>query len=136
MAGIRAGRPGAWHLRGLRVPLQIGAARLGAMGVYREAPGSLSDEDLAQALTFAEVTTADLLDSLPSQGGTERVMQDAVDNRYEVFQAQGMVTVQLGVTLVEAMARMRAHAFAHDLLLGDLADDILAGRVVLQPDEP
>jgi hypothetical protein len=106
------------------------------MGVYREMVGGLSDDELGQALTFAEVATVDLLDSLPVPGGPNRVVQDAVDNRYQVFQAQGMVTVQLGVRLVEAMARMRAYAFAHDLLLGDLADDILAGRVVLEPDEP
>lgn len=117
-------------------PLQIGAARLGAMGVYREVVGGLSDDHLAHALTFAEVATGDLLDSLPAPGEPNRVVQDAVDNRYEVFQAQGMVTVQLGVTLVEAMARMRAHAYAQDRLLGDLAQDILAGRVVLEPDQP
>ncbi|GAA4729260.1 GAF domain-containing protein [Nocardioides endophyticus] len=117
-------------------PLQIGAARLGAMGVYREVVGGLSDEHLAQALTFAEVATVELLDSLPAPGGPHRVVQDAVDNRYEVYQAQGMLTVQLGVGLVEAMARMRAYAYAQDRLLGDLARDILAGRVVLEPDEP
>jgi hypothetical protein len=45
-----------------------------------------------------------------------------------------MVMVQLGVTLPEALARMRAHAFAADRQLSDLAADILAGRARLFSD--
>lgn len=33
---------------------------------------------------------------------------EAVEARAELFQAQGMVTVQIGGTIGEAMARMRA----------------------------
>jgi hypothetical protein len=39
-----------------------------------------------------------------------------------------MVMVDLGITLQEALARMRAQAYASDQDLADLAADILAGR--------
>ena len=42
-----------------------------------------------------------------------------------------MVMVQLGVSLSEALARLRAHAFASDQDLADLAADVLAERVHL-----
>ena len=38
-----------------------------------------------------------------------------------LYQAQGMVMVQLGVDLAEAMARLRAHAYAVDRRLADVA---------------
>lgn len=46
-------------------------------GVYREVVGRMSDDHLAHALTFAEVATVDLLDSLPAPGWPSRVVQDA-----------------------------------------------------------
>ena len=117
-------------------PLQVGAAQLGAMDVYRDRAGGLSDEALAQALTFAEVATATLLDAQPEPGKPQTILRDAVDNRYEVFQAQGMVMVQLGVSLAEAMVRIRAHAFAQDRRLSEVSGDIVAGILVLEPDDP
>jgi hypothetical protein len=117
-------------------PLQVGGARMGAMDVYRDRVGGLSSGALVQALTFAEVATSDLLGSQREPGGRDEVLRDAVDNRYQVYQAQGMVTVQLGVDLAEAMVRIRAYAYAENRRLGDVADDIVAGRLVLEADEP
>jgi AmiR/NasT family two-component response regulator len=56
--------------------------------------------------------------------------------RFEVHQAQGMLTVQLGVDLEEAMIRLRAHAFAHGRSLGLVARDVLAGILVIERDQP
>jgi hypothetical protein len=39
-----------------------------------------------------------------------------------------MVMVQLGVSLAEAMVRMRAHAYAENRQLHDVAADIVARR--------
>lgn len=116
-------------------PLQIGAARMGAMDVYRDTVGGLPGETLDQALTFAELATTALLDS-QRDSAEPQVLRDAVDNRYQVFQAQGMVMVQLGVSLAEAMVRIRAHAYAQERRITDIADDILAGKLILEPDEP
>ena len=58
----------------------------------------------------------------------------ALANSFELYQAQGMVAVQLGVGLDEAMMRIRAHAYAHHRSLSDVADDIVAGRVALEAD--
>jgi GAF domain-containing protein len=117
-------------------PLQVGAARMGAMDVYRCEVGGLSEEELAQALTFAEIATSDLLHHQLQPGEGDEVLRDAVDNRYEVYQAQGMVMVQLGVDLAEAMVRIRGHAYVENRRLGDVAGDIVAGRLALEGDGP
>ena len=43
------------------------------------------------------------------------------DFHFVVQNAAGMVSVQLGVSVTEALIRLRAYAFGHDRLLGDVA---------------
>jgi hypothetical protein len=117
-------------------PLQIGAARLGALDIYRDQPGSPSPQTIVQALTFADAAMTGLLNAQQRSNevnGTP-ALDDALDNRFELYQAQGMVTVQLGIHLHEAMIRIRAYAYAHDRPLSDVADDIVARRVALETD--
>jgi AmiR/NasT family two-component response regulator len=52
-----------------------------------------------------------------------------VDDRAEVHQATGVVSVQARVRLAEALVLLRARAFADDRPLGELARDVLAGTV-------
>ena len=46
-----------------------------------------------------------------------------------VYQAVGMVSAQLGVSVDESLIRLKAHAFANDRLLTELAQDVLARRL-------
>lgn len=130
------------HERGVRAvfafPLQIGAARLGALDVFRTRHGSLTADELGQALTFADVAVTVLLDgqALARPGDAASGLAEAFDGRAELFQAQGMITVQLGVTLAEALARIRAHAYAENRPLRDIARDIVDRRLRLARDEP
>lgn len=115
-------------------PLQLGAARLGAMDVYRDRVGSLSRRNLGQAAAFAEAAMARLLDAQEQSGGENAAFGSALDGQFEVYQAQGMVQMQLGVSLQEAMARLRAHAYAQGRPLSEVAADVVARRLVLEPD--
>lgn len=54
-----------------------------------------------------------------------------VAHRAEVHQASGMVVVQLGVSVGEALVRRRAHAFAIDRPLSVVAGDVVARRLRL-----
>jgi GAF domain-containing protein len=140
LADAAAGRwPGyaqALHDRGVRAvfafPLQIGAARLGALDVFRGEPGALTAGEFRDALTFADVAVTTLLDgqARAAPGAAADGLDDeVVGQRAELFQAQGMVAVQLGISLVDALARLRAHAYAEDRALGDVACDVVARRL-------
>ena len=129
----------AAHDHGVRsvfaFPLQIGTARLGALDVYRADIGSLSARMLSRALTFAEVAMQGLLDAgTGAPGAAEDLVDDSENNRLEVYQAQGMVGVQLGVSTEEALARLRAYAYAHDRRLNDVARDVIARKLTLESD--
>jgi hypothetical protein len=111
-------------------PLQIGAARLGVLDVFRDRAGPLSSNELRRAVLLADVTVAALLDHQEDGTDTGGVgLDEAVEGRAELFQAQGMLMVQLGVSIGEAMARMRAYAYAENRRLGEVARDVVAHRL-------
>ena len=130
----------AAHNQGVRAafafPLQIGAARLGVLDLYREQAGSLSTEELTQALTFADVATTMLLDAQEkaTPGAAAEGLDEALEYRFELHQAQGMVMVQLGVSLAAALALLRAYAYSHDRHLDEVARDVVARRLRLDKD--
>jgi hypothetical protein len=109
-------------------PLQLGAVRFGVLSCVRAAARPLDRLDLTACLIFAEVATELLLDSSPTGAHPDPDLRAAIQVRDEVYQAQGMVMVDLGVTLEVALARMRAVAFAEAISLQELAADLVAGR--------
>jgi hypothetical protein len=119
-------------------PLQIGAARLGVLDMFRTRTGPLTADELGQALTFAEVAVTTLLDGQDDAypGAAAVGLDEAMDGRAVLFQAQGMVMVQLGVTLAEALTRMRAHAYAENRPLGEVAHDVVGRRIHFERDRP
>ncbi len=122
-------------------PLRIGAIQAGVMGLYRARPGPLSAAQLGDALIFADTATLLLLDAQDQAAGNPSAESgpggqpaDLTAHRAEIDQATGMLTEQLGVGIAEAFIRLRAYAYAHDRRLADLARDIVARRVRLDPD--
>jgi hypothetical protein len=108
-------------------PLQVGAARLGVLDFYRQHSGTLSTDELAEALTFADVATTMLLDGQEkaAPGAAAAGLDEALEYRFELYQAQGMVMVQMDVSLVEALVVLRAYAFSHDRDLAEVARDVV-----------
>ncbi len=113
-------------------PLQVGAVVLGVMDVYADRAGSLSQEQAAAALTCAHLATEILIDGdlFSTDGRLNRDLSTVLDHRAEIYQAQGMVVVDLGVEPAEAMSRMRAHAIVTGQPLIDLARAIISGFVL------
>jgi len=130
----------AAHAHGVRAvfafPLQVGAARLGVLDVFRDRTGALTADELRHGVLLADVTVAALLDQHKRNGDDTRLddLDQAIEDRAELFQAQGMVMVQLGVNLAEAMVRIRAYAYAEDRRLSKVARDIVARRLRFDPD--
>jgi len=112
-------------------PLQLGGIRLGVLELYRTVPGVLDETQTAEALAFSDAATVLLLhlqqqappDQLPGQ------IDAALASRAEVHQATGMVSVQAGLALTDALAVLRAHAFASGRPLNDVAGDVVARRL-------
>lgn len=113
-------------------PIHVGAARLGVLDVYRYREGPLTLESLRDAMSLARICLTTMLRLPAGEPVGEAVdgMGDAFGLSLEVYQAQGVVMVQLGVPLAEAMVRLRAHAYAGGRPIGDVAREVLAGTIV------
>ena len=98
------------------LPLQWGAIDVGVLDLYRRTPGALSAAHMQDALSAADAATLLLL-GLRSDPGDEQAWDRSWGSRAEIHQATGMVVAQLGISAADALARLRAHAFAEQRLL-------------------
>ena len=109
-------------------PLQVGAVRLGALNLYCDRPGALTDDQHADALVMADVAAQAVLvlqaGAAPGQLADE--LEASGDFQYVVQQAAGMVAAQLDVSVGQALIRLRAYAFGNDQPLVKVAEQVVA----------
>jgi hypothetical protein len=116
--------------------LSSGAKCIGVLTLYRDVAGSLSPDQRADGIVVADTLARSMLD-IQSREDTDLLavaLNDAASHRAEVHQAAGMVAVQLGVAVVDAEARLRAHAYAVNRSVVDVARDVVARRLRLIDD--
>ena len=140
------------------LPLRIGVIRLGVFSLYRFTDGSLDERELGVALNLADAAAVVMLgqfdgdtpvldgasahawangNGTPDGARLAAVSADgdhAADELYRatVHQASGMIMVQLGIPIDEALARMRAYCYAEDLSLVDVARAVVARSLRLE----
>jgi GAF domain-containing protein len=118
-------------------PLRVGAVRLGALNLYRDQPGPLSDDQHADALVLADIA-AELILMLQADapsGLLAAELEAGADFHHVVHQASGMIAVQLDVKVADALVRLRAHSFADDRPLAEVAADVVARRLRFAPED-
>lgn len=126
------------------LPVSLASARVGALDLFRRRQGRLTGLALAGGLLAAELEALPLLDLLAArtvndEPGPDGPKKDDVDgwtqlaslDRIEVYQATGMLMGALGVDEVEALARLRAHAYASGRTAAQLAAAIVERTVLL-----
>lgn len=117
-------------------PLGIGLIRVGILSMYRSTPGELDDGDYGDSMLAADIVTTLLLAEQAAEPGSglPLAMEDPSSHRAVVHQATGMVSVQLGCGLDQALVRLRGHAFATGEPLDDVARRIVERTLRLEPD--
>jgi len=112
-------------------PLRVGAVRLGALNMYQVQPGALSDDQHANALVMADVVARWVIDvqadAPPGVLATE--MEQGGEFFFIVHNAAGVISVQLGCSITEALVRLRAYAFSNGRPLRDVAGDVVGRRL-------
>lgn len=134
------------------LPITVGSECVGALDLFRAGPGPLQGDILAGAMIAAEFASAPFLDfmaearneteldefygmSVPSEADADGDGDgDGVD-RFEVYQATGMLISMLDVHAAEALVRLRAHAMATGQTASQVARAIIERRLVLDRDD-
>jgi hypothetical protein len=125
---------------GLSVPLRVGAERIGVLDLYGRGSEGPSGNDIIDGQVVAALVTSMLLDAGPRTAGRppeDRPEDAAVAwrsgpaalRRHQVWIAVGMTNLALQLSSSDALAVLRARAYADGRTLDDLADDLVAGRV-------
>jgi hypothetical protein len=110
------------------------------LDLFRRAAGPLDDDALTGGLLAAELAALPLLDLITGDvdwlaaGDGAGWPELASLERVEVYQATGMVMGQLDVGPIEALARLRAHAFATGRTASEVAWLIVERELVLDSD--
>ncbi|HKY17224.1 MAG TPA: GAF and ANTAR domain-containing protein [Microthrixaceae bacterium] len=110
------------------VPLRLRAETLGCLNLFMTQPGGLNEADLTLAQALADVSTIAMVQDRVVREAVvrERQLQTALDSRVVIEQAKGMVAQQCDVDMSAAFAVLRNHARRHNILLTDLAADVLS----------
>ncbi|MGY6657788.1 GAF and ANTAR domain-containing protein [Amycolatopsis sp. TRM77291] len=118
----------------IAVPIRAGAVKVGVVDCYREFAGAPSRERRAQALVCAEavITLAIAEADAGGPGLAGLIDRGFTGHRDRVHQAAGMVSVQLDIGLADALARLRAFAYANDRKLDEVARDVVLRRVTFR----
>jgi GAF domain-containing protein len=126
-------------------PLRENITRIGALDLYSTEPSGLQPAQLDDAITVAQHVSAALVaarlftaaaqqaDQFPPPHGAHAA---PMAGRVQVWKAMGLMNVQLQITAPDALALLRAHAYATDRLVDDLAHDIVTNRISLDELRP
>ncbi|MBI5089881.1 MAG: GAF and ANTAR domain-containing protein [Actinobacteria bacterium] len=117
-------------------PLMSAHATIGVLTLYEQREGELTQDQHDDSACLAQILFETLLSLQEAAPGDSLAagLDDAVAYRAEIYQASGVIAIQLQIPPAEALARMRAHAFANDRRLADVAADIVGRRLRLGDD--
>lgn len=117
-------------------PVRIGAVRFGALSLFRDEPGSLSDAQSSDAYLMASVIGRAIL--AMQAGAPGRALAGELEGQstfdFAVHQAAGMLAVQGSLSVRDALVALRAHAYATKTAPSVLAERVVSRQIHIDPE--
>jgi len=115
------------------LPLRLRGTVIGALNLFHIDPGEMRPADVAAAQAMADVATIAILQhrAVLEAQVLNNQLNDALNSRIVIEQAKGVVAERAGVDMQQAFARLRGHARNHNLLLVDVARDVIGGTLAV-----
>lgn len=112
-------------------PLQAADSCVGALNLFETRSGALTLDQHRDALVLAKLSTFVVLTELTplSEALTLAELGDLFHDQIDVHRAAGMISVQTGNSIEDALARLRARAFADGRPITAVAADVLTRQV-------
>jgi len=122
------------------MPIVMAGVYVGALDLFRAEPAPLTADQMIGVVGAAEPAQIPMLDLVDQNlhdaaatPGSDVWIEVNMLTRAEVSQATGMRMAQLHIDAPTALVRLRAHAYATGRGATDVARDILARRLRLNP---
>jgi GAF domain len=112
-------------------PLLVDWICIGALNLYHDESGPLTDDQIGDALIVAQLASRTLLtwQSAAPPGTVAWQLEEVPNHRMEIHQATGRISVQAGISVVDALVLLRAYAFAQDLPISEVAAAVGNGQL-------
>lgn len=109
------------------LPMRVHGRTIGAMGLFGEKPGGLSDEDVAIGQALVDVATISILQerTIRESAIVNEQLQRALNGRVLIEQAKGVIAYTSGVDMDEAFKRLRSFARSNNQTLNDTATQVI-----------
>lgn len=115
------------------VPLRLRGTVIGALNLFRDQTGVLSDEDILAARALADIATIGILHerTLRETDVAKQQLQHALDSRVLIEQAKGVLAHTHLVDMDEAFRTLRDYARSNGLLLRNVAEAVVNRSLVM-----
>jgi transcriptional regulator with GAF, ATPase, and Fis domain len=119
------------------LPMRLRETTIGSLSLLSEGEGALDETELIAAQALADVATIGILHERAVRDSSVLVqqLQNALNSRIVIEQAKGVVSFTRGVTVDEAFDVIRSYARSHRLGLGEVAQQLVDGRLHIDSDE-
>jgi hypothetical protein len=111
------------------LPMRLRDEPVGALNLFGEAPGALSEQSLRMGQALADVATIGLLQERSIRRGDtlNEQLQAALNSRVVIEQAKGRLAERLGLGMDEAFAILRAQARNRNQRITEVARHVIDG---------
>ena len=111
------------------LPMRLRDQVIGALNLFRDAPGAFDAEEVHVGQALADVATISLLHerSMRRTDTLNEQLQTALNSRVVIEQAKGKLAERLGIDVDQAFSLLRAQARSSNQRLSDLARGFVDG---------
>jgi hypothetical protein len=115
------------------LPMRLREQVIGALNLFRAAPGAFRPADIRVGQALADVATIGLLHErgMRHSDTLNEQLQTALNSRVIIEQAKGKLAERLGLDMDQAFNLLRDQARACNRRLSDLAQDFIDGSDTL-----
>jgi GAF domain-containing protein len=120
------------------VPMRLRDQVIGALNLFRAAPGTFDPENVRIGQALADVATIGLLHErgMRRSDTLNEQLQAALNSRVVIEQAKGKLAERFGLDMHQAFSVLRDHARSRNLRLSDLARAFVDGTQIIAGPEP
>ena len=113
------------------IPMRVRGETIGALNLFRANTGRLAEADVSLGQGMADIAAVALIQerAMRETRGVVQHLQGALNSRVLIEQAKGVLAERGQISVDAAFEHLRGYARHHNRRLGDVARDLIEGRL-------